>query len=290
MIISLEEIVEEAQERKIALGAFNIFNLESTLAVAQAALEAKRPVIIQVSETTIDYAGLKAITHIVKTVAKNQAKEAKIALHLDHGQSFLSVVECIKAGFSSIMIDASGLPFDENVSLTKKAVLYAHKHRVWAQGELGEIPRIPGEIEELKKNPDNFLTDPDLAASFVKKTGVDTLAVSVGNIHGIYKMKNGAPPLYFDHLKKIREKVKIPLVLHGASGISKEEIKKAIELGVVIVNIDTEIRLTFKKSLAESLGEAEKTEEYDPRKILKPTIEAMKETVKEKIGIFSNQV
>jgi len=286
MLVHIKEIVEEAKKKGFALGAFNVFNLESILSVAEAAAEKKAAVIIQVSETTIDYAGLKAITHIVKTVAKNQAKEAKIAFHLDHGKNFLSVMECIEAGFSSIMMDASNLIFDENVALTKKAVDYAHRHKVWAQGEVGRIVKEAAEIKKMEENPEHFLTKPEEACEFVKKTGVDALAVSIGNVHGPYKMKNGVPHLFLDQLRKIKKMVNIPLVLHGASGIKKEEIKEAVKLGIVIINIDTEIRMTFRESLIKSLSEAQKVDEFDPRKILKPSIEAMKNLVKKKIEIF----
>ena len=286
MLVHIKEIVEEAKKKGFALGAFNVFNLESILSVAEAAAEKKAAVIIQVSETTIDYAGLKAITHIVKTVAKNQAKEAKIAFHLDHGKNFLSVMECIEAGFSSIMMDASNLIFDENVALTKKAVDYAHRHKVWAQGEVGRIVKEAAEIKKMEENPEQFLTKPEEACEFVKKTGIDSLAVSIGNVHGIYKMKNGVPRLFLDQLRKIKKMVDIPLVLHGASGIKEEEIKKAIELGIVIINIDTEIRLVFRESLIKSLAEAQKTNEFDPRKILKPSIETMRDLVIKKIEIF----
>jgi len=286
MLVHIKEIVEEAKKKGFALGAFNVFNLESILSVAEAAAEKKAAVIIQVSETTIDYAGLKAITHIVKTVAKNQAKEAKIAFHLDHGKNFLSVMECIEAGFSSIMMDASNLIFDENVALTKKAVDYAHRHKVWAQGEVGRIVKEAAEIKKMEENPEQFLTKPEEACEFVKKTGVDSLAISIGNVHGTYKMKNGVPHLFLDQLRKIKKMIDIPLVLHGASGIKEEEIKKAIELGIVIINIDTEIRLVFRESLIKSLAEAQKTNEFDPRKILKPSIETMRDLVIKKIEIF----
>jgi len=286
MLVHIKEIVEEARKKGFALGAFNVFNLESVLSVAEAAAEKKAAIIIQVSETTIDYAGLKAITHLVKTVARNQAKDAKIAFHLDHGKNFLSVVECIEAGFSSIMMDASNLIFDENVVLTKKAVDYAHRHKVWAQGEIGRIVEEVRDIKKMEENPEQFLTEPEEACEFVKKTGVDSLAISIGNVHGPYKMKNGVPHLFLDQLRKIKKMVDVPLVLHGASGIKGEEIKKAIELGVVIINIDTEIRMIFRESLIKSLAEAQKINEFDPRKILKPSIEAMRDLVKKKIELF----
>ena len=138
----------------------------------------------------------------------------------------------------------------------------------------------------MQENPEQFLTKPEEACEFDKKTGVDTLAVSIGNVHGPYKMKNNVPHLFLDQLRKIKKMVNAPLVLHGASGVEEEEIKKAIELGIVIINIDTEIRMIFRESLIKSLSEAQKNNEFDPRKILKPSIEAMKDLVKKKIELF----
>ncbi len=280
MLIHLREILKEAQNEGYALGAFNTSNLEITLGIINGATAKKSPVIVQVSEATIDYAGLKPITHIVQTIAKSRAINIPVALHLDHGKNFRSIAECIKAGFSSIMIDASDLPFDENVALTKQAVDYAHKHGVLAQGELGAVVRDISQIREA------FLTDPDQAAEFVKATGVDTLAVSIGNVHGIIKMRQGVPKLDFERLKAIYEKVEIPLVLHGASGLVKEEIRKAIELGIRIINIHTEVDLTFTQALRWTLIKS--PEEVDPRKIFSQAIKAVQKIVEEKLEMFGS--
>lgn len=286
MLVHIKEIIKKIKKEKYAIGAFNTFNLEITLGIVQGAIQSQAPIIIQVSEATLDYAGVKAITHIVQTVAKNQANNIPIALHLDHGKTFSSIVECIEAGFSSIMIDASDLPFDENIMVTKKAVEYAHRHGVWAQGELGRVVKEQREIKRLIDHPKEFLTDPDQAQEFVKKTKVDALAVAIGNVHGFYKIKHKPPRLYLKILKEIQKKVNLPLVLHGASKIPAGQIKKAIDLGVRIINIDTEIRFAFRQSLTRSLR---KKTEYDPRKIFLPTISAVSQVVKDKIIIFGSR-
>lgn len=280
----IKNLVKKAHREKYGIGAFNTQNLEITLGIVKGAMAVRAPIIIQVSETTIEYAGLKPITHIVKTVAKNLAVNIPVALHLDHGRKFQSIVECIEAGFSSIMMDASDLPFDENVALTRKAVEYAHKRGVWAQGELGRLKGVEDVVKV--KEREAFMTDPAEAEEFVKKTGVDTLAVSIGNIHGIVKFKKGVPKLDLKRLKEISEKVKIPLVLHGASGIKKEEIRKAVKLGINIINIDTEIRLAFTNSVRDILKSD--SELYDPRKVLTPAIDAVAQVVSEKIKMFGS--
>ncbi len=278
MLVHIKDIVAKAKEGNYGIGAFNVANLETTLGVTRAAVKVKAPIIIQVSEKTISYAGLKPITHIVQTIAKNEAAGIPVALHLDHGHSFQSVSECINAGFSSIHIDASELPFDENVKITKESVDYAHKHGVWAQGELGKIlgkeGLINGDFEKLEE----FLTDPKQAVEFVKKTGVDTLAISVGTYHGRFK---GKEKIYFDRLDEIRKAISVPLVLHGASGIPDDELTKAIEHGIQIVNIDTSLRVAFTEKLKETVNK--ETDYVDPRKILEPSIEAVSEVVTRKI-------
>lgn len=286
MIVSLKSLVEQAKKKKYAVGAFNTANLEVTLGIINAAVDQQAPVIIQVSETTIEYAGLKPITHIVETIAKNAAVNVPVALHLDHGRSFHSVAECINAGFSSIMIDASDLPYDENIALTKQAVDYAHKKGVWAQGELGRVKGSEDWV--IVADKEAYMTDPEKAADFVKKTGVDTLAVSVGNVHGIYKLRKGVPKIDQERLKAIHKKIpQIPLVLHGASGLPESDIVAGIKNGIRIINIDTELRLAFTDKLRETLNK--KKEEYDPRKVLEPSIEAVKKVVARKIGLFRSQ-
>lgn len=286
MLVHIKDIVKKAEKGKYAIGAFNTFNLEITLGIANGAMQAQSPIIIQVTEGTLKYAGIKAIAHIVKTIAKNQAKDIPIALHLDHGKTFSAVMECVKSGFSSIMIDASNLPFDENVAVTAKSVEYAHRHGVWAQGELGRVVKDKQQIKYLINNPEEFLTDPYQAQEFVKKTKIDTFAVAIGNVHGFYKIKHGAPKLYLNRLKEIQKRVNVPLVLHGASKIPANDIKKAIKLGVRIINIDTETRYAFRQSLVKSLR---KRDEYDPRKILSPCINDIAELIKHKILMFGSQ-
>jgi len=283
-LVHIKNLLKGASRSKYALGAFNTQNLEITLGIARAAEESRAPLVIQVSEATIDYAGLESIAQIIRTAVKNFVPRAPVALHLDHGKRFSSIVGCIRAGFSSIMMDASHLPFRENVALTRKAVQYAHKHGVFAQGELGRLKGVEDVVRVASHEA--FMTHPDEAVEFVKKTGVDTLAVSIGNVHGIMKIRQGVPKLDLERLKEIGRKVKVPLVLHGASGIPEEEIKKAIKLGIRIINIDTELRLAFTDSLKKTLGRDKSI--FDPRKVLAPAIDAVEETVREKVKIFGS--
>lgn len=285
MLVHISELIKEANQKHYAVGAFNIENLETTLGVVRAASNQKSPVILQVSETSIKYAGLKAITHIVEVIAKEEAGRVPIALHLDHGTSFLTVAECVRVGFSSIMIDASAVPFTENIVITKQAVDYAHRYDVWAQGELGVVKGLEEVTEEQREK---LMTDPDDAYEFVEKTGVDTLAVAVGNIHGIAKLRQSYPQIDFKRLDSIHKKIpKVPLVLHGASGLSADQIKKSIDLGIRIINIDTELRVGFTNALRETLDR--NSEIYDPREVLRPSIEAIQKVVEAKIKIFGSK-
>ncbi len=285
MLVHLKQVLEKAKQGNYALGCFNVSNLETTLGILRAAQAKSSPVIIGISEKTIRYASLKPITHIVQTSAKNIVPSIPVVLHLDHGETLHSAIECIKAGFSSIMIDASGLPFDENAALTKSVVDYAHQYSVLVQGEVGRVPKTLEDIRRFKLKPKEFMTDPDEAIEFAKKTKVDTLAVGIGNIHGVYKMERPVK-LDFFRLKKIVSKINIPLVLHGASGLGKKQIKKAISLGVRIILIHTEINLAFSKTLRKTLAKQKK--EIDPRKILLPSIEAVRCLVEKKIEIFGS--
>lgn len=285
MLVHIKEIIPKAKKGGYAIGAFNTENLETTLAIVKAAVAKHSPVIIQVSESTIRYAGLKPITHIVETISKNEAVNVPIALHLDHGTNFHSVAECINAGFSSIMIDASDLAFDENVFLTKSVVEYSHKRHVWAQGEIGRLQGIEGNISVNKK--DAFYTDPNEAKEFADKTKVDTLAISVGQSHGAANLRKGQnEKINIRQLEKINKKVDIPLVLHGASDIAENQVEEAIKLGVSIVNIDTEIRMAFARSLRKTLEENKNM--IDPRKIMAPVILEMQKVIEKKIQMFGS--
>ena len=280
MLVHIKDIVKDAQDKGYALGAFNVHNLESVLGVAQAAMEAKSAAIIQVSEGAIKYMGLKPITHIVSTVAKNVATMVPIALHLDHGKSFDSILECINAGFSSVHIDASHLPLDENINLSKQVVELAHRKNVWVQGEVGAIMGGHGDITgTLDEIPIAEVKD---VIEFVKKSGVDTIAAAIGTAHGVYDNED----VKIDLLQEIKAKTKIPFVLHGGSGVDQEKIKAAIDNGVNIINIGSDIKIAFTDAIKKSCQN--NPDETDPRKLLKPTIEAVKKVVVEQMKLFGS--
>ncbi|MBS4014761.1 MAG: class II fructose-bisphosphate aldolase family protein [Bacteroidetes bacterium] len=285
MIVHLKNLLKKAQKNNYALGSFNTHNLETTLGILRAAQAEESPLIISISPNSIRYAGLKPIVHIIETAAKNVVPTIPISFHLDHGENFHEASECIRAGFSSIMIDNSELPFDENIFQTKKVVEYAHRYGVWVQGEIGRVPKTKEEIKLLHEKPEEFLTKPEEAVEFFKKTGVDTLAIGIGNIHGKYKMTHPVK-INWSRLREIHKVIKIPLVLHGASGLKKEEIKKAISLGIKIINIHTEINIAFSQALRKKINNDKK--EVDPRKILLEPIKAIEEIVKEKIRMFGS--
>jgi len=243
MLVHIKDIVNKAEQGGYAIGAFNVTNLESVLGVAQAAVKANSPAIIQVSESAIRYMGLKPITHIVSTVAKNVAAKVPIALHLDHGSSFDSVFECINSGFTSVHIDASSLPLDENINLTKQVVKVAHAKHVWVQGEVGAMIGGHGNTNNfLKKIP---LADLDEVIKFVHETKVDTIAAAVGTAHGVYRNED----IILSLLKAIKKSVNLPFVLHGGSGVLNSQMKKAIREGVNIINIGTDLKVAFCQSL-----------------------------------------
>jgi fructose-bisphosphate aldolase, class II len=280
MLVHIKEIVKKAKRSGYALGAFNITNLESVLGVAQAAVKAESPAIIQVSESAIKYMGLKPITHIVSTVAKNIAANVPIALHLDHGSNFDSVFECINSGFTSVHIDASSLPLDENINLTKQVVKMARARGVWVQGEVGAIMGGHGNIRgKLKEIPLANLAD---VIKFVRETKVDTIAAAIGTAHGVCSNED----INFSLLKAIQKEIKIPFVLHGGSGISDAKIKKAIKEGVRIINVGTDLKVAFCQTLIQEC--ARHKNETDPRNLLKPTIKAIEKVVYDKMKLFGS--
>ncbi|MFH1207557.1 MAG: class II fructose-bisphosphate aldolase [Patescibacteria group bacterium] len=284
MLVHLQELLKDARAKGYALGAFNIENLETTLGVVRAAARQRSPVILQVSETSIEYGGLKAITSIVQNVVAAESGNVPVALHLDHGRSFRSVAECVRAGFSSIMMDASEMPLIENIILTKQSVDFAHRRNVLAQGELGVVKGLEEvDPEERVK----LMTKPEEALEFVTKTVVDTLAVAVGNVHGIIKMRKGMPGLDLERLQKIHSLIPhTPLVLHGASGLAADQIQQGVKLGITIINIDTEMRIAFTKTLRETLDNDPSI--FDPRELLSPSIVAIQEIVEKKVKMFGS--
>jgi fructose-bisphosphate aldolase class II len=301
MLVTNKDLMVPARKNGYAIGAFNVQNLESMSAIAEAATEEKSPVIMQITPSVIKYAGLAYISNLVKTAA--QLAPVPVAMHLDHGDSFETAAKCVEAGFSSVMIDGSFLDFDDNVAVTKRVVSVAHPKGVSVEAELG---KLAGVEERSVAEKDAILTDPEAAVEFVEKTGVDTLAVAIGTSHGAYKFKSEAK-LDLERLKVISEKISIPLVLHGASsvpqgivekanmygaelsgakGIPEEQIEKAISLGIAKINIDTDLRLAFTATVREVLTNSPKN--FDPRKILGPAREAMKEVAKGKMRLFGS--
>lgn len=280
MLAHIKDIIADATRHKYAVGAFNIHNLESVLGVAQAAMRAKSPAIIQVSESVIKYMGLKPVTHIVSTVAKNVATGVPIALHLDHGRSFDAVFECINAGFSSVHIDASHLPLDENIALTKHVVELAHQKDVWVQGEVGAIMgghgAIGGQITDIP------IAKMEEVKQFVEATGVDTIAAAIGTAHGVYDNER----IIFDLLKDIKRETGLPFILHGGSGVPDEEIKQAIADGVTVINIGSDIKIAFSRTLiATCLANQQET---DPRNLLRPTIQAVEDVAFDRMKLFGS--
>lgn len=301
MFVTNKEIMSAAVAKNYAVGAFNINNLETLLAITEATVEEESPVIVAATPSAIKYAGLDNLAAIVKVAAK--AVLQPMSLHLDHGKDIETVARCINAGFTSVMIDASHLSFEENIAVTKQVVDLAHPKGVSVEAELG---KLAGVEESTVEEKDAVLTDPDAAKEFVKRTGVDALAIAIGTSHGAYKFK-GEPKLDFERLKAIREKANVLLVLHGASsvpswivekatkygaelagakGIPEDHIKKAVSLGISKINIDTDLRLAFTGAVREVL--ATSPNQYDPRKILGPAKEAMKEVVKGKTRLFGS--
>ena len=279
MLVTGKELLDHANKNGYAVGAFNINNMEIVQAIIEAAEETNSPVILQASQGGIKYAGIEYITALGK-VAAEKAK-VPVALHLDHGTDFEQVMLCIRYGFTSVMIDGSKHPLRENIELTKKVVDVAHAVGVSVEAELGKIGGTEDDItvDELEAT----FTDPDEAKIFVEETGVDSLAIAVGTAHGVYK---GEPKLDFDRIRKIKELVGIPLVLHGSSGVPADSIKKAIEAGINKINIDTDLRIAFTKAMKDFLRE--NPDNIDPRKILTPARKAMKEVIKEKMILFGS--
>ena len=279
MLVSGKDILLHAQKNNYAVGAFNINNMEIIQSIARAAEDLKAPVIVQASQGGIQYAGIEYISALGKLAA--DLVDVPVTLHLDHGTDFEQVMLCIRHGFSSVMIDGSRFPLEENIAFTKRVVEIAHPLGVSVEAELGKIGGTEDHI--VVDERDATFTDPDEAKRFVEETGVDSLAIAVGTAHGVYK---GEPKIDFDRIKAIRSKVDVPLVLHGSSGVPYEALKKAISLGICKINIDTDLRISFTDGVKEVLKND--PDNIDPRKILGPAREKMTETIKEKIKVFGS--
>lgn len=278
MLTPLKDLVLEAQSRGYAVGAFNFSNLEILKAIVSVATRLSSPVIVQTSQSAIKYAGLEYIVAMARVAG--QSAGVPVALHLDHGTDEDLVMACIKAGYSSVMIDGSHLPMPENIKLTKRIVEAAKPAGVSVEAELGRLGGVEDEISVAER--DVAFTDPAEARRFVEATGVDALAVAIGTAHGQYK---GEPKLDFPRLEQIRVAVPTPLVLHGASGLPADDIQKAVQRGVCKINIDTDLRLAFHQAVKEFVLQSD---DYDPRKILTPAIKGMEEVVEAKIRLFGS--
>lgn len=312
-LVNSREMFKKAMEGKYAIAAFNFNNMEQMQAIVSAAVECKSPVILQVSSGARKYANQTLLRYMAQGAveyAKELGLNIPIVLHLDHGDTFELCKSCIDMGFSSVMIDGSHHSYDENVALTKKVVDYAHQFDVTVEGELGVLAGIEDDV----KAEHHTYTEPEQVEDFVKKTGVDSLAISIGTSHGANKFKpeqctrnaDGIlvpPPLRFDILKEIEKRIPgFPIVLHGSSsvpqdkvaiinkyggalkdaiGIPEEQLREAAKSAVCKINIDSDGRLAMTAAIREIF--ALKPEEFDPRKYLGPARDSLKELYKHKL-------
>ncbi|GMQ64302.1 class II fructose-bisphosphate aldolase [Vallitalea maricola] len=275
-LVSSLELIKKAKEKKVAIAAFNIHNLETIQAVIEGASEERAPVIIQTTPGTLKHAGIEYIGVIVKKAA--DMYNIPVALHVDHCPSFNTIVQCIKNNYTSVMIDGANLEYEENVKLVKRVTDMAHAVGIQVEGEIG---RIGGVEDDMFVNSDEAaLTIPSEAKKFVEDTGIDTLAIAIGTAHGMYK---GEPKLDFDRLSAIEAIVDVPLVLHGASGVPDDSIKEAIKRGIAKINIATELKNPMAEAIAGTF--AKNKEENDPRNYMGAAREAVKEVVKKKIRL-----
>ena len=276
--VHMRDLVVEARKNKYAVGAFTVWDLASIHAVISVAHELNKPTILMIGPNEIGYAGLADLSRL----AIDQAHMAKtpVAVHLDHGQSFDQIMQCINHGFSSVMLDVSHLPFDQNVEATREVVRVAHSCGVTVEGELGRIGGHEAGTDVI--DHDDYLTDPNEAATYVEQTGVDCLAVGIGTVHGLYKCK---PNIHLDRLKRISQKVRVPLVLHGGSDTPHEIIKKAISLGIAKINICTDFLIAFADTFVSQRSQTDFKLSI-PGVFSKPK-SAASEIVRSKIKLFS---
>ena len=279
-LVSMTEMLNKAKEEGYAVGQFNINNLEFTQAILQAAEEEKSPVILGVSEGAARYmGGFKVCVAMTKALMKEYKTTVPVAIHLDHGSSFEKCKEAVDAGFTSVMIDASHHPYEENIEITSKVVEYAHSKGVSVEAELGTV----GGQEDDVVADGVIYADVEECKDLVKRTNIDCLAPALGSVHGPYK---GEPNLGFKEMEEIGKATGVPLVLHGGTGIPLHDIQKAVSLGTAKINVNTENQISSAKTVREVLA-ADK-DVYDPRKYLGPAREAIKATVIGKIREFGS--
>jgi fructose-bisphosphate aldolase class II len=300
-LVTSKELFQKALAGNYALGAFNVNNMEIIQGIVEGATAEKAPLILQVSAGARKYARHEYLVKLVE--AALDLSDLPIVLHLDHGEDFNICKSCIDGGFTSVMIDGSKHPFEENIALTKKVVDYAHPRGVTVEAELGKLAGVEDNVSVSEK--DAVFTNPEQAEEFVEKTGCDSLAVAIGTSHGAYKFKS-EPKLDFERLEQIQKRLPgFPLVLQGAStvlpelvefcneyggeiigsrGVPEEMIARAAKMNVCKVNIDTDIRLAITGTIRKCL--AEQPENFDPRKYLGPARDAIKDVVIRKIRIL----
>lgn len=307
MLTTLKAVLAKADKGGYAVGAFNVNNLEILQAVIETAVEKRSPAIVQTSEGAIEYAGMDYLLAMMRVAAK---APVPVVMHVDHGKDLDLLRKAIMAGYTSVMFDGSLYPYAENVAKTKKVVAWAKKKGVSVEAEIGAIKGVEDLVSVSEKQA--FFTDPEEAGRFVKATGCDALAISIGTAHGAHKSK-GEPVLDIERLKKIDAAVKVPIVLHGASGISPElvaktknycdtledcgrlegavgipdaQISAAIRHGVRKINIDSDLRIAFTAGLRETVVTDHKA--IDPRKLLALSKRLMKEVVAHKMDLFGS--
>lgn len=282
MLASVKDILEEAKKNGYAVGAFNVFNMEEAQAVVRAAVAKHTPVIIQVTEKTLSYGGDGIIYDVVKSVIDRESATIPIGFHLDHGKGFDSCERAIEVGLNSVMIDASHLSLRENIAITKKVVEYAHPKNVSVQAELGTVPYL-GETDQ-NPNWEDLMTNPLDAKWLVEETGIDALAVSIGNAHGFFRERSEPDWKRLEEIHKV-----IPdtfLVVHGGSDWVNHKVKEAVKRGITCFNVDTDLRIAFNTVLCQFTHD--KCTILDPRTVMADARAAVQKVVEKKIDMFRN--
>ncbi len=305
-IVTTTEMFKKAYDGGYAIGAFNVNNMEIIQGITEAAIEQRAPLILQVSNGARNYAKhvylMKLIEAAVEDAEQSAGFDLPVAVHLDHGNSFELCKSCIDGGFTSVMIDASSKPFEENIALTRQVVEYAHDHGVVVEAELGTLAGVEDEVNVSSEN--SSYTRPQDVQEFVERTGCDSLAIAIGTSHGAYKFKPGTKPqLRFDILEEVQRRLPgFPIVLHGSSsvpqefvdiinanggnmpgaiGVPEDQLRKAAEMAVCKINIDSDLRLAMTASIRQYL--AQHPDHFDPRQYLKPARTAIKDMVAHKL-------
>ncbi|WP_434643815.1 ketose-bisphosphate aldolase [Thermoanaerobacterium thermosaccharolyticum] len=279
MLMNMKQLLKVAQENHFAVPAFNTSSNMILKGVMEACHEKQAPVIIAIHPDELSFAEDSFVASVIEEAYKS---DVPVVIHLDHGATFEQIVHAIRCGFTSVMIDASQMPFEDNVAITKKVVEAAHAVNVSVEAELGTIGKTGKDAEP---SADKIIyTDPALAKEFVEKTGVDTLAIAIGTAHGIYP-KNMKPKLRLDLLKVLRDTINIPLVLHGGSSNPDDEIAESVKIGISKINISSDIKEAFYRKCREVLQDPFIRE---PNEIYPPCIKAMKEVIYHKIDLFND--